>query len=133
MDATIITIFAGALVAVVAGLLTTFWKVWTDREKLHNEEVKRINDECNFNIGRIKIDLAEQRTYAATLEESRDKLETENEAWRNIASGLRDRCSMLQTILDTKHIPIPEERRNVTKPLDAMLVEHLEKQKGKTS
>lgn len=129
MNEVVITVFSTAII----GLLAAFWKVWTDREKLHNDEVKRINDECNFNIGRIKSDLAEQRLYAASLEESKDKLEHENDAWRQISSTLRDRCSMLQTILDTKHIPIPEERRNVTKPLDAMLTEHLEKQpKGKS-
>lgn len=128
MDAAVITIFSGALLA----MLAAGWKVWTDREKLHNEEVKRLNDDHAYNLGRSKQDLAEQRIYAAGLEDKNGRLERENDAWRSMSSTLRDRCSMLQTILDTKHIPIPEERRNVTKPLDAMLVEHLEKQKGKT-
>lgn len=132
MNEVVITIFAGAIVTIVGGLLAAFWKVWTDREKLHNEEVKRIHEECSFNIGRAKQELVENRVYAAQLEKDKAVLERENDAWRAIAGTLRDRCSMLQTILDTKQIPIPEERRNVTKPLDAMLIEHLDKQKGST-
>lgn len=131
MNETAITVTVGALVALFGGLLAAFWKVWTDRERLHNEEVKRINDECAFTIGRIKQDLTEQRIYTASLEKDKATLERENDAWRSISGTLRDRCSMLQTIMDTKQIPIPEDRRNVTRPLDAMLVEHLERQKGK--
>ena len=127
MNETIIGAISAAILALVGGLLAAFWKVWSDREKLHNDEVKRINDECAFNIGRIKQDLNENRLYAAGLEKDKALLERENDAWRSISGTLRDRCSMLQTVLDARQIPIPEEKRNVTKPLDSMLAEYLEK------
>jgi hypothetical protein len=127
----IIGSISAAILALVGGLLAAFWKVWTDREALHVKEITRKDEECSFNLGRVKQDLVEARLYAASLEKDKATLERENDAWRNIAGTLRDRCSMLQVILDTKQIPIPEDRRNVTKPLNDMLAEHLEKQ-GKT-
>lgn len=123
----IVGAIATAMITIVGGLLAAFWKVWTDREALHVKEIARKDEECSFNIGRIKQDLVESRLYNAALEKDKAQLERENDAWRSIAGNLRDRCSMLQTILDTKSIPIPDDRRNVTKPLDAMLADYLEK------
>lgn len=126
----IVGAIATALLTIVGGLLAAFWKVWSDREKLHTDEVKRINEECSFNIGRVKQDLIENRLYAASLEKDKAVLERENDAWRSIAGSLRDRCSMLQTVLDARQIPIPEEKRNVTKPLNDMLAEYLDNKDG---
>lgn len=121
-------VLAAALVATVTALLTAFWKVWTDRERLHVDEVKRISDECLSSVSRIKQDLIEARLYGSTIEAENGKLELKVDAWRTIAATLRDKCSLLQTTLAARNIPIPEEKRNVTKPLDAMMVEHLESQ-----
>lgn len=129
--------FAGALVLVVTGMLTAGWKVWIDRERLHVEEIKRLTDERVFsarlsadiaeaNLARLKQDLVDSRLYNATLEADNATLERENDSWRAISGGLRDQNSMLKVILKVNHIDIPDDRRNVTKPLDSMLVEHLE-------
>ena len=125
----IIGAFAGALVMIVTGLLAAFGKFWNDREAAHLKTLTAKDDECRIEKQGLENDLVKSRLYAAELETKNVKLELNNDAWRDIASSLRDKCSMLQTTLDNHDIKIPDERRNVTKPLDAMLVEHLDKQR----
>lgn len=121
--------FATALVTIVTGMLLAFGKFWSDRETAHLKALVAKDAECKEEKQGLENDLAKSRLYAAELETKNAALERNNDAWRDVASTLRDKCSMLQTTLNNLNVPIPDDRRNVTKPLDAMLVEHLEQQR----
>lgn len=132
MNEVIITVVSTAMVAIVAGLLIAFQRANEAKDKLHAAELKRREESCATDLARrdktietLEKDLTENRLYAAGLE-------TENDALFMVAGGLRDKCSMLQTLLDANKIEIPAERRNITKPLRAMIAEaKAEKNQGK--
>ena len=124
--------FATIMVSTITGLLIGFGRAMSEKDKLHASELKRSQDSCTLELERrdksiktLEADLTANRLYAAGLEAEKGKSEDREDALQWIAGDLRDKCSMLQTACDIAGVKLPEEKRNKTKPLNAMVADRL--------